>query len=80
MSEMIERVAQALEKLQMDAGDYAGIAYVDLARAAIEAMQLPTKEMEEAGFQAGSIGDGGDHWEYADPASTYMAMISEALK
>lgn len=48
------------------------------ARAAIAAMRDVTKEVEEAGFQAGHLGDG--TWEYADPRSTFRAMIEETLK
>lgn len=92
MSEMVDRVAKAIASQHgvspdpdrtVGHGEYAHpywAEFVDHAIAAIEAMRLPTKDMNEAGFQAGSIGDGGDHWEYADPAATYMAMISEALK
>lgn len=73
MSEMIERVAFALEKLQMDAGDYAGLSYVDLAKAAIGAMKGPTDAMMAAGRPI-------DIRALRGVDSIYNAMIEEALK
>jgi len=84
MSDMIERVARAVcEQGGFDPDDtmpndgprwkY----YVPGARAAIQAMRSPTKDMYQAGFDAGYLGDG--EWQYADPEATYSAMIDQAL-
>ena len=87
MSEMIERVARALE------ADYIRTSGVRLdmnpswapfrqsARAAIEAMREPTDKMLTAG---GSV-DAGHAWSpkkelVASPGSVWTAMIDEALK
>ena len=73
MSEMIDRVARALDPgaFQMTGGDSAD-AREDariMARAAIEAMREPTKAMIDAGMQHEGI----------DLRSEYCAMIDAAL-
>jgi len=49
MSEMIERVSKALEEYADAQGKYAGIAYTEFAKVALEAMMQPTEEMYQAG-------------------------------
>lgn len=42
---MIKRVAKAIEKLDKIRGEYAGLAYDDIARVAMMAMLDPTNDM-----------------------------------
>ena len=68
MTEMIERVAQAI--LAKDPESLFTIHHAEVyARAAIAAMREPTKEMIEAGFWEGSVG-----------LNNYRAMIDAALE
>ena len=77
MSEMVERVARALAKLDDDLGyDEGKWRYcVSEARAAIEAMKVPTTEMVEAGIYArdnhATLGD--------NMAASFVAMLDAAL-
>ena len=70
MSEMIERVATALEPKcrAFGKGDMPMQVAREFARAAIDAMREPTPNMYAAGE--------GFHY----PDNTWMAMIDEALK
>lgn len=84
MSEMIERVARAIDLCEMPDGDPFGVVvamsdYVDgphtvqdickiIARAAIEAMKRPTEEMALAGRPTSLY-----------PARTFASMIDAAL-
>lgn len=80
MSEMIERVAKSICKIAGEPEDCAKF-YMGAARAAIEAMHNPTKEMEAAA-------DALDDWGVpSDPGignasalAHWHAMIDEALK
>lgn len=68
MTEMIERVAQAI--FAKDPESLFTIHHAEVyARAAIAAMREPTKEMIEAGFWEGSVG-----------LNNYRAMIDAALE
>lgn len=71
MSEMVDRVARAIERAMAEQMDPTP-GY--LARAAIEAVREPTEGMELAGDQVG-------HYSDAPAACTvWLAMIDEALK
>ena len=76
MSEMIERVARAIweEEFQEPVDYHTQEITRDQARAAIEAMRVPTKEMKEAGINTG-VGLGP-----ITSAAIWQAMIDEALK
>lgn len=77
-SEMIERVARALEPkcAGFGPGDTPRLVALEFARAAIEAMREPTPQMEDAGMDANprgrTISD-------ADLLAIYRAMIDNAL-
>lgn len=73
---MVQRVADALEKVQREAGPYAGVAYTDLARAAIEAMMEPSEEMIEAGCDGRKPGNS----RWGNSMGTWKAMIRVALE
>lgn len=77
MSEMVERVARAIEIVTPD-----GISPVSelMARAAIEAMREPTEIMKAKGYQApGALfGLNASIWDAA--ACCWRAMIEEALR
>jgi hypothetical protein len=66
MTDMIERVAKAINDAMIKHGDYKPD---ELARAAIAAMREPTKAMKEAGF-----------WEGSASLNNYRAMIDAALQ
>lgn len=75
MSAMVERVARALAAC--DNSDWR--AWVDDARAAIEAMREPTDQMVEAAYAAASLDDAwhiedADHWK----ASWRAALLAGA--
>ena len=77
MSEMIERVALAIEtkRRELNAHPLARV-YSELARAAIEAMREPTEEMKAVE---------GVHWDYSCAVcgglkEGFQAMIDAALK
>lgn len=76
MSEMVERVAKAIASKQPPLSDrvlsmHAEQALFEMARAAIEAMRVPTEAMiEEAWADARA----------EDAAAVWKAMIDEALK
>lgn len=79
-SEMQERVAlEIYRSMTRDFSDNPIImpSIYNAAYAAIRAMKNPTKAMEEAGWGAGSLGDGS--WEFAAPDETWAAMIEAAL-
>lgn len=68
MSEMVDRVAKALEA-RLKGNEF--LSYEDAARAAIEAMREPTKRMAMAGYGANDM----------KPAkAAWTAMIDAALK
>ena len=69
MSEMVERVARAIE------GQMGGKS-IDMARAAIEAMRDPTEEMRTALCKACST----DCFAGCDVGSVWNVGIDEALK
>lgn len=74
MSEMIERVANAIW-LTMDAVDKQDLETpLKYARAAIEAMREPTYAMERAAYE------GKGHGDYLQAIPTWQTMIDEALK
>jgi len=52
MSEMVERVAEAMNRSEVDWRDIDEASVTCLARAAIAAMRLPTQEMVKAGALA----------------------------
>ena len=92
MSEMVERVARAIaaKDLRDDLWDFmpedgdddviiCKNNYRPAARAAIEAMREPTKEMLSAAWATGCTGDNGGN-ERADIEDEWPAMIEEALK
>ena len=70
MSEMIDRVAEAIAKAERHESD---AMYADMARAAIEAMREPTKEMEAA-YLAACDKSGACLWRTA-----YRVLIDAAL-
>ena len=70
MTDMIERVAQALRNAESYDASFA-----DLARAAIEAMREPTSNQLDAGYAAISERQCDD-----DLAFGWRAMIDEALR
>lgn len=81
MSEMVERVAQAIRKLAVEIDHRSGIQSNDAvwfadeyARAAIEAMRVPTTEMVNEGYTAPTHGDG-----CSDIPSVWVLMIDVAL-
>lgn len=71
MSEMVDRVAKALEA-RLKGNEF--LSYEDAARAAIEAMRQPTQAM----IEAGAVGSGEDSEAVAEGAWEYM--IDAALK
>lgn len=85
MSEMVERVAEAIMRVDAD-GKISD--YYKWARAAIEAMREPTEEMRRAGFEnsphdVGGCRDqieSGREWMKLAVVGPYQAMIDEALK
>jgi len=87
---MIETVAKAIEAKPIMCGTYtlSGEDAVNIARAAIEAMKAPTKEMIEAGYIAMDEGvdfysydsDSGYYIEATGGADVWKAMISKALE
>ena len=70
MSEMIERVAKAIE--DADANGFSKLPYWACARAAIEAMREPTEAMADAGTTETNSEE--------DAIECWNAMIAEALK
>lgn len=89
MSDMVERVAAAIERANDSAPSF-GMKVSDIiklmARAAIEAMREPTERMALAGDGVGRYQhcdgeDGNWHeWYEHDPEEVWQAMIDEALK
>lgn len=69
MSEMVERVEEAIRRRMARDGGYE---LSDLARAAIEAMREPTTDMENAGAEADDYG--------LDAVQSWSVMIDAALK
>lgn len=68
MTNMIERVAKAINDTMLQHGDYKPD---ELARAAIAAMREPTEEMVEAGYYDAMA---------EDAKATFTAMIDAALE
>lgn len=72
MSEMVERVARAVAEFNEFSWEHCAQSHwIDLARAAIEAMREPTEEMIRVGVKY-------DH-ECAEADGIYRAMIDAAL-
>ena len=89
MSEMIDRVEKAMLAALEDDNLYIGsVATQAAARAVIEAMREPTREMRRAGFEASPHDVGGcrdqiqsdKEWMKEAVLSPYTAMIDAALK
>lgn len=80
MSEMVERVADALERWAFESGG-GGVERaksLSLARAAIAAMREPTAEMVQAGRH---VSHGDDGWVGAEAAAeVWRDMVDAALK
>lgn len=81
MSEMIERVARAIEAAALKAGEGSlaagkpqGLSEI-MATAAIAAMREPTERMNFAGQAVGDY-----PWDGRKPSRIFTAMIDEALK
>ena len=68
MTDMIERVAKAINDTMLQHGDYKPD---ELARAAIAAMREPTEDMVEAGYSDAMA---------EDAKATFTAMIDAALE
>tara|TARA_R110000868_G_scaffold309027_1_gene570439 strand:- start:3353 stop:3583 length:231 start_codon:yes stop_codon:yes gene_type:complete len=68
MTDMIERVAKAINDTMLQHGDYKPD---ELARAAIAAMREPTEDMVEAGYYDAMA---------EDAKATFTAMIDAALE
>ena len=79
MSEMIERVAEAIQNRRREMLAAKGgpilIEPIELARAAIEAMREPTEAMKERGFQYTA-----DPCWPDDVGRAWRHMIDEALR
>lgn len=87
MSEMVERVARAIEEKlgELTSGDYSlnyrhpdgdgELASEIVARAAVEAMREPTEAMLEAADRLMGVEEDG----FPSPRSAYIAMIDSAL-
>jgi hypothetical protein len=82
MSEMVERVAEAIvaemaQQTRMSAPTNAALSKsaIEVARAAIEAMREPTSEMSEAAFQIEASG----HSQRTLLEAGWRAMIDAAL-
>lgn len=73
MSEMGERVARAIEAIDGNCA-ISFEHYESMARAAIEAMRVPTTEMVNEGYTAPTHGDG-----CSDIPSVWVLMIDVAL-
>lgn len=82
MNEMVERVAKAIiarRGLPANVIINWDVIRTD-ARAAIEAMREPTKQMVSAGLDVKAY-DGVEEMDsYGDPESVFKALIDEALK
>lgn len=80
---MISRVSKAVEKLDKLRGDYGGLAYDDIARAALVAMLEPSKDMLGAAAKAMSPGKRPtQEWVSVQNKHKirYQAMIRKALE
>ena len=75
MSEMVERVAKAIEAAYWNKHNHAQSGWEDEARAAIAAMRIPTKEMVDAAWQH----TGDPDWE-DNVKIVWKSAIDEALK
>lgn len=79
MSEMIERVAKAIE--EADANGFSKLPYWECAKVAIEAMREPTSEMiKEGESEFFEFRPSPQDWTLASTKNCWQAMIDEALK